>query len=101
MVGLRVILGVGIPFMVALMACALGVIWMLGIPGDPNADYAAGWQLGLFVILGFLLTYVVCCLARVLAWLMRWPIGWAIDRVTWLLSALFVIGMVVSGVMMA
>ena len=39
----RFIVVAGIPLVLAMLTVGLYGFWVLGIPGDPTADYAAGW----------------------------------------------------------
>lgn len=93
---LRFIVVAGLPLVLAMLTVGLYGFWVLGIPGDPTADYAAGWYVGFFVIPVFLFLYGLGLLAHALNWLLRWKLAGAIDGFVWTSCFLFAIGMAIS-----
>lgn len=97
---LRFIVVAGFPLVLAMLTVGFYGFWVLGIPGDPMADYAAGWYVGFFVMPIFLFLYGLGLLAHALNWLFKWPFAGAIDGFIWASCILFAIGMGIALAMM-
>lgn len=101
MVGiLRFVAVAGLPLVLAVLTVGLYGFWVLGIPGDPMADYAAGWYVGFFVMPIFLFLYSFGLLAHAVNWLLKGKLAGAIDGYIWASCLLFAISMGISVAMM-
>lgn len=97
---LRFVVVAGIPLVLAMLTVGFYGFWVLGIPGDPMADYAAGWYVGFFVMPIFLFLYGSGLLAHGVNWLFRWKLTGVIDGFIWMSCIMLAIGMGISFAMM-
>ncbi len=97
---IRFIVVAGLPLVLAMLTVGFYGFWVLGIPGDPMADYAAGWYVGFFVMPIFLFLYGLGLFGHAVNWLFKLRLARAIDGFIWASSILFVIGMGISLSMM-
>ena len=77
----KIILG-SFPHLVLATALLLYVPWTLGIPGDPNADYALGWNIGFYALNVFIAFYAILGVLGVLS-----QFGWVPIPFRWIRTA--------------